>query len=112
MRRALTTGEHRCAKCHRLLRAPRSVRRSYGPTCWGRVLRSAAVADASGVAVAVKAAELLTGAALVHLRRDIFQCPSGDGSRTYLCCPRGCSCPAGVHVRFCAHRFCAAILAA
>lgn len=112
---AITAGEHRCLRpgCGRRLTARASVLRGYGPRCWARIRRAAVAAEDSGNPVAAKAATLLRDAALVPSRHPgVWLCPSQDGTRTYRCSTKGCSCPAGVHCRFCAHRFAAYVLAA
>lgn len=110
---AIEAGEHRCLRCRRLLRARTSVVRGYGPVCAARVGRAAATLERLGGRVGAKAAELLVGGGLVpSSHRGVWLVPSSDGTRTYRAHARGCSCPAGVHQRLCAHRCGAVVLAA
>jgi hypothetical protein len=102
---------HQCLRCRLWLRSARSAGKPYGPRCARRVTTAARVLEASGLPVAVRAAEALRDGALVPVRhRDVFRTVSSDGQRTYLTHPNGCNCQAGLFSRDCFHVMGAAIL--
>jgi hypothetical protein len=103
--------------CNHRFTQPRGY--PYGERCRRRIVRACLVLEGSGNRTAAKAAELLRTGACVPMRCrpggiQIWQCPSQDGTRTYLCTPEHCSCPSGQYrpQGLCCHRMACAVLAA
>lgn len=113
---ALTAPEARCLRCGRRLDPCSNERRRYGSlgrSCHARRARAVAALYASRNRAAAQAAELIELGALVPMRRPgFYKVPSSDGTSYYTACSRGCTCPAGIHVRLCKHAVAAAVLAA
>ena len=108
-------GQVHCLRCHRPLRAARSVAAGYGPGCRARI-RAAALADAvKGYTAAQvdKARELIADGGMVPTGfARVWRTVSSDGSSYYLSAPETCNCAGGRHGRRCYHSAAAAILAA
>jgi hypothetical protein len=89
----------KCGRCHRPLRAARSIRDGYGRGCKA-ILRAAATAAAvKGFTQAQieRAKELLELRALVPTSRPgVFRVPASDGIGTYLAHSQTCTCPSGL----------------
>lgn len=112
---AANTEQARCHRCGRVLRAPKSVARNYGPGC-AAIIRAAAVAEAvAGFSAGVveKARQLVEDGGIVAIRDGIYKAASSDGLGFWLVSALGpCNCPAGLRSRACNHFVAARIMRA
>jgi hypothetical protein len=89
----------KCGRCHRPLRAARSVRDGYGRGCKAILRAAALTAAVRGFTAAQieRARELIELRALVPTSRPgVFRVPSSDGNGTYLAHSQTCTCPSGL----------------
>lgn len=96
-----TTAEHtaKCGRCHRTLRAARSIADGYGRGCKARMRAAAIAAAVKGFTEAQieRARELIELRALVATSRPgVFRVPSSDGTGSYLAHSDTCNCPSGL----------------
>ena len=108
------TAQVRCLRCHRPLRAARSIKAAYGPGCRARI-RAAALAAALRdftTAQIDKARELIADGGMVPTGfARVWRTVSTDGSAYYLSAPEACNCTGGRFGRRCYHSAAATILA-
>jgi hypothetical protein len=105
-----------CLRCRGLLTDPASVARGTGRTC-ARIIRqqetALRIAAAFTTGQCASARELIEDSAIVHMRADLFQSVSSDGTSFYLTAARGnCNCPAGLKSHLCYHLLSARLLLA
>jgi len=97
----------RCLRCHRILRAQRSLAAGYGPGCRARI-RAAALTEALrdfSAAQLEKARELVADKGVIRTGfAGVFRTVSTDGASYYLTAATGqCNCRAGLNGRRCYH---------
>lgn len=107
-----TPTEHRCVKCHRLLRNPSPD--GYGPKCRSKLRRAARSPELAQYKphLVERAVELLEQGGLIPLRKSsknrVYLAVSSDGSTAYRTARAACTCPAGLKaVHVCKHRIAA-----
>lgn len=110
-----TAQQARCHRCHRILRAAKSIARKYGRGC-AAILRAAALAEAvKGFAEAQveKARQLIEDGGIVAIREGIYRVAASNGLDFYSVAVTGqCSCRAGVNGWPCYHFAAARIMSA
>ena len=89
----------KCGRCHRTLRAARSIRDGYGRGCKAILRAAALTAAVKGFAAAQieRARELIELRALVPTSRPgVYRVPASDGTGSYLAHSQTCTCPSGL----------------
>jgi Family of unknown function (DUF6011) len=104
--------ETRCLRCHRVLRAAKSVAARYGKGCEAKIRQEARERALEGLSDSqrAKAIEIVSDGGAVASNRDgIWQVTSGDGSAVYITTADGhCNCRWGLRrtsagIKVCAH---------